>query len=60
MVSLTGELLLHAESLLRMGLHISDIITGYEKAGAKALELLKGTLGRFGPFQALDILTEER
>jgi T-complex protein 1 subunit theta len=41
MVSLTGELLTHAESLLRMGLHISDIITGFEKAGIKAIEILK-------------------
>lgn len=41
MVAFTGELLTHAESLLRMGLHISDIITGFEKAGLKASELLK-------------------
>lgn len=44
MVSLTGELLTHAEALLRMGLHISDIIVGYEKAGNKAIELLNGAL----------------
>lgn len=43
MVSLTGELLTHAESLLRMGLHISDVITGFEKAGVKAIEILRST-----------------
>lgn len=54
MVSLTGELLTHAESLLRMGLHISDIIIGYEKAGAKAIELLKGMLAHFNSFLVLN------
>lgn len=41
-VTLTGELLSQAESLVRMGLHPSDIIEGYKKAGAKSLELLDG------------------
>merc|ERR1711988_678019 len=40
-VVFAGELLQQAESLIRMGLHISDIVAGYKKAGAKALELLE-------------------
>ena len=47
MVSLAGELLTHAESLLRMGLHISDIINGFEKAGVKAVEILRRTFSAF-------------
>jgi chaperonin GroEL (HSP60 family) len=31
-----------AEDLLQVGLHTSDIISGYEKAGKKALEILDG------------------
>lgn len=38
-VTLGGEFLYHAESLIRMGLHASDIIEGYNKAGKKALEI---------------------
>lgn len=36
-----GELLGHAESLIRTGLHPADIITGYAQAGKKVLELLE-------------------
>lgn len=36
-----GALLEHAEELLRMGLSIPEVIEGYEKAGEKALEMLK-------------------
>ena len=39
-LSLSGEFLHQAEDLLRMGLHTSDIITGYTKAGQRALEVL--------------------
>jgi T-complex protein 1 subunit theta len=39
-VVLVGELLAQAESLLRMGLHSSDVIRGYEKAS----ELVKSIL----------------
>jgi len=39
-VTLAGEFLSQAEALVRMGLHPSDIIEGYKKAGAKALEAL--------------------
>ncbi len=41
-LSLAGEYLRQAEQLLRMGLHTSDIITGYSVAGQKALEILSG------------------
>jgi len=36
-----GELLLHAETLIRNGVHTSDIINGYQKAGKKAIEILE-------------------
>jgi T-complex protein 1 subunit theta len=36
-----GELLKKAEDLLRLGLHTSDIIAGYEVAIKKALEILQ-------------------
>ncbi|KNE59863.1 T-complex protein 1, theta subunit [Allomyces macrogynus ATCC 38327] len=36
-----GELLRKAEDLLRVGLHTSDIVAGYEVAYKKALELLE-------------------
>ncbi|KAF9287570.1 T-complex protein 1 theta subunit [Linnemannia elongata] len=38
---IAGELLQKAEHLLRMGLHPSDIVQGYEVASAKALEILE-------------------
>ena len=40
-ISLAGELMLQAEGLLKMGLHPSEILIGYEKASSKALELLE-------------------
>ena len=40
---IAGELLRKAEHLLRMGLHPSEIVQGYEVASAKALEILEGT-----------------
>lgn len=39
-ISLAGELLGQAEGLIRMGLHPSDIIAGYKKAGDKAIDIL--------------------
>lgn len=39
-VVLAGEFLKKAEDLLQLGLHPSEIIAGYEKAGKKALEIL--------------------
>ena len=40
-IILAGELLRKAEDLLRMGLKTADIVTGYERAQAYALELLE-------------------
>jgi T-complex protein 1 subunit theta len=40
-MTLAGELLQQAELLLHAGLHTSEIIAGYTKAGAKALEYLE-------------------
>jgi T-complex protein 1 subunit theta len=38
---LVGELLKNAESLITMGLHCSDIISGYEKGAKAALEIVE-------------------
>jgi len=43
-VSLAGELLDNAGLLLREGLHTTEIAEGYEKASAKALEVLDGMI----------------
>ena len=39
-ISFAGELLQQAEALIKMGLHPSEILIGYEKAAKKVLELL--------------------
>lgn len=39
-VTLAGELLSHAENLIKMGLHPSQIVIGYEQAMKKALSIL--------------------
>jgi T-complex protein 1 subunit theta len=39
-VTFAGELLNHAENLIRMGLHPSQIVLGYEEASKKAIELI--------------------
>ena len=39
-ISLAGELMQQAENLLKMGLHPSEILLGYEKGSKKCLELL--------------------
>jgi T-complex protein 1 subunit theta len=41
-ISLAGELMQQAESLIKMGLHPSEILIGYEKGSKKSLELLEG------------------
>lgn len=43
-ISFAGELLQNAEELIRMGLHPSEIVTGYTKAINKTLELLEELL----------------
>ena len=40
-ITLAGELMAQAEQLLKMGLHPSEILVGYEKGGKLALELLE-------------------
>ena len=40
-VSLAGEFMNQASGLLKMGLHPSEILIGYEKGGKKALEILE-------------------
>ena len=39
-VTFAGELLSHAENLIRMGLHPSQIVIGYEQAMKKAIALV--------------------
>eukprot|EP01094_Clydonella_sp_ATCC50884_P010667 TRINITY_DN2046_c0_g1_i8.p1 TRINITY_DN2046_c0_g1~~TRINITY_DN2046_c0_g1_i8.p1 ORF type:complete len:556 (-),score=181.92 TRINITY_DN2046_c0_g1_i8:3680-5158(-) len=39
-VILAGEFLQQAEALLRMGLHVNDVVTGYTAATEKALEII--------------------
>ena len=41
-ISLAGELLTQAEALIKMGLHPSEILIGYEKGSKKAMEILEG------------------
>ena len=41
-ITFVGELLSQAEGLIKLGLHPSDIVLGYEIASKKALDLLKG------------------
>ena len=44
-IVLAGEMLKKAEELLRMGLKVSDVIQGYERAQKEALRCLDGMLG---------------
>ena len=39
-ITLAGELMVQAETLLKMGLHPSEILLGYEKASKKCLQLV--------------------
>jgi T-complex protein 1 subunit theta len=40
LISMAGELMTQAQSLITMGLHPSEILIGYEKAAQKSIELL--------------------
>jgi T-complex protein 1 subunit theta len=40
-ISFAGELMAQAEALIKMGLHPSEILIGYEKGAKKALELIE-------------------
>ena len=42
LISMAGELMTQAQSLIQMGLHPSEILIGYEKAAKKSMELLDG------------------
>jgi T-complex protein 1 subunit theta len=44
-IVLATELLSNAEFLLRMGLHPSEVIDGFDLASKKTLEILEGELG---------------
>lgn len=52
-ISLSGELLTQAEHLIKMGLHPSEILIGFEKGSKKALEILE-TLTCFEPEKLRD------
>ena len=41
LISLAGELMTQAENLMKMGLHPSEILIGYEKGSKKCMELLE-------------------
>jgi T-complex protein 1 subunit theta len=41
-ISFAGELMQQAEALLKMGLHPSEILIGYEKGAKQALEIVEG------------------
>jgi len=49
-----GSLLRNAETLIRSGLHPNDVVSGYEKAGAKAQEILE-TLTAYKPDDLTDV-----
>lgn len=40
-ITLAGELMIQAEGLLKMGLHPSEILIGYEKASKRCLEIIE-------------------
>jgi len=51
-VSFAGELLTQTEDLFRMGLHPSDVVSGYSKAGDKLLEDFLPPLAELVPAMA--------
>ncbi|KAL4377606.1 hypothetical protein GQ457_02G035140 [Hibiscus cannabinus] len=57
-ISFAGELLQNAEELIRMGLHPSEIISGYSKAITKAIEVL-GELVEKGS-ETMDVQDKEQ
>ena len=46
MITFAGELLEQAENLIKMGLHSSLIVNGYESASEKAIEILEEMKGK--------------
>ncbi|KHG21295.1 cct8 [Gossypium arboreum] len=57
-ISFAGELLQNAEELIRMGLHPSEIISGYTKSISKAIEVL-GELVEKGS-ETMDVRNKEQ
>lgn len=57
-VSFAGELLSHAENLIKMGLHASQIVIGYEQGMKKALSLLNEE--RLTSIKVEDVRDEEQ
>mmetsp|Transcript_18922 Transcript_18922/g.40114 ORF Transcript_18922/g.40114 Transcript_18922/m.40114 type:complete len:544 (+) Transcript_18922:260-1891(+) len=57
-VVLAGELLIQAEELLKNGLHISEVIGGYNTALAKALEVLETLVTHSASMSVLKSPTE--
>lgn len=51
-IVLAGEMLKQAEGLIRIGLHPSDIVAGYEKAQEIALKELESLLPLVRSFQS--------
>ena len=41
LISLAGELMTQAGSLIKMGLHPSEILIGYEKGAKKTMEIIE-------------------
>jgi len=58
-VSFAGELLAQTEELFRMGLHPSDVVAGFTKAGDKLLEEFLPSLADLVPAMADGRSTEE-
>lgn len=58
-VALAGELLNQAEGLIKMGLHPSQIITGYEQASKAAVEFIeKNVVSKIADVRNVEQVTE--
>ena len=58
-VALAGELLNQAEGLIKMGLHPSQIVTGYEQATKAAVEFLKkNTISKVNDIRNVEEVTK--
>lgn len=58
-VALAGELLNQAEGLIKMGLHPSQIVTGYEQATKAAIEFLKkNTISKVSDIRNVEEVTK--
>ncbi|KAI3993870.1 hypothetical protein MKX01_002883 [Papaver californicum] len=57
-ISFAGELLQNAEELIRMGLHPSEIISGYTKAINKTIEILESLIEKGS--ETMDVRNKEQ